>query len=72
LSMATIAAFGERERIEGQLFLGRTWGLIFPSIGLLAMLGVFAGVRLRRDAWPFAMTAVFFISARWRRCSGPT
>jgi NADH dehydrogenase len=62
-SMATIAAFGERERIEGQLFLGRTWGLIFPSIGLLAMLGVFAGVRLHRDAWPFAMTAVFFISA---------
>ena len=63
LCMATIAAFAERERIEGHLFLGRTWGLIFPSIGLLAMLGVFVGVRLRRDAWPFAMTAVFFISA---------
>jgi len=63
LCLATIAAFGERNRIEGQLFLGRTWGLIFPGIGLLAMLGVFAGVHLRRDAWPFAMTAVFFISA---------
>jgi NADH dehydrogenase len=63
LCLATIAAFGERDRIEGQLFLGRTWGLIFPGIGLLAILGVFACVRLRRDAWPFAMTAVFFISA---------
>jgi NADH:ubiquinone reductase (H+-translocating) len=63
LCIASVAAFGDRARIEGQLFLGRTWGLVFPCIGLLAMLGIFAGVRLRRDAWPFAMTVLFFIAA---------
>jgi len=63
LCVASVAAFGDRARIEGQLFLGRTWGLVFPCIGLLAMLGIFAGVRLRRDAWPFAMTVLFFIAA---------
>ena len=43
------------------MFLGRTWGLVFPVIGLLAMLGIFTGARRRRDAWPFAMTVLFFL-----------
>jgi cytochrome bd ubiquinol oxidase subunit II len=62
LCAAFIAALNERERIAGALF-SRSWGLIFPFIGLLAMVGVFASVRRRRDAWPFALTVVFFLAA---------
>jgi cytochrome bd ubiquinol oxidase subunit II len=28
---------------------------------MLAILGVFAGARRRRDAWPFTMTVLFFL-----------
>ena len=49
--------------MTGTCFVGRPWGLVFPAIGLLAMSGVFIGVRRRRDAWPFAMTVVFFVAA---------
>ncbi len=52
-----------RARMTGNLFLDRPWGFIFPAVGLLAMYGVFAAVRRRRDAWPFALTAVFFLAA---------
>jgi cytochrome bd ubiquinol oxidase subunit II len=41
----------------------RAWALIFPIAGLLAMAGVFAGVRERWDQWPFFMSALFFIAA---------
>lgn len=40
LGIAVVAAFIERERMTGNLLLGRPWGLIFPAIGLLAMYGV--------------------------------
>jgi cytochrome d ubiquinol oxidase subunit II len=63
LGIAVVAAFIERARMSGNLFLGRPWGLIFPAIGLLAMYGVFITARRRRDAWPFAFTAVFFVAA---------
>ncbi len=62
LGVAFLAALFDRERIGGQLH-GRSWGLVFPCIGLLAMLGVFASVRWRRDAWPFALTVLFFVAA---------
>jgi len=52
LGVAVIAAFGERARMTGSLFLGRPWGLVFSAVGLLAMYGVFTGARWRRDAWP--------------------
>ncbi len=52
----------ERERIATDLE-DRSWGLIFPAIGLLAMAGVFLGVRWRRDAVPFVMTVIFFVAA---------
>ena len=48
---------------DRDLFSSRPWGLVFPVIGLLAMFGVFVGVRRRRDAWPFAMTVLFFVAA---------
>jgi cytochrome bd ubiquinol oxidase subunit II len=62
LGIAAVAAFIERARMTGGLFVG-LWGLIFPAIGLLAIYGVFIAARRRRDAWPFAFTAVFFVAA---------
>jgi cytochrome d ubiquinol oxidase subunit II len=41
----------------------RNWGLIFPVLGLLALLGVLVGARLRCDGAPFAMTVAFFLAA---------
>lgn len=63
LGVAGIAAFAERARATGVGFLGRSWGLVFPLIALLAMVGVFAAVKRRRDGWPFALTVVFFVAA---------
>jgi cytochrome bd ubiquinol oxidase subunit II len=62
LVVAFDAAFWARERIGADL-AGRLWGLVFPGIGLLAMAGVFIGVRERRDGLPFAMTVAFFIAS---------
>ena len=63
LALATVASIAERDRVIGAVFLGRAWGLIFPAIGLVAMFGIFAGARRRRDAWPFAMTVLFFLAS---------
>jgi cytochrome d ubiquinol oxidase subunit II len=65
LGVATIAAFLVRQREAGELFTfgARAWGLVFPLLGVAAMAGLFAGVRMRREGWPFAMTALFFLSA---------
>jgi cytochrome bd ubiquinol oxidase subunit II len=63
LGLAGGAAFVERTRATGIMFLGRSWGLAFPLIALLAMVGVFAAVKRRRDGWPYALTVVFFIAA---------
>jgi cytochrome bd ubiquinol oxidase subunit II len=41
----------------------RRWGLVFPAIGVLALLGILIGVRARRDALPFTMTVLFFLAA---------
>ena len=51
LAVAAVASIVERDRVIDQVFLGRTWGLVFPVIGLLAIYGVFAGARRRRDGW---------------------
>ena len=56
------AALVNRAQIGTDL-ADRAWGLIFPGLGLLAMAGVFLGVRWRHDSMPFAMTVVFFIAA---------
>jgi cytochrome d ubiquinol oxidase subunit II len=62
LCAACVAALAEREQIAGAL-VNRRWGSIFPFLGLLAMVGIFASVRLRREAWPFALTVLFFFAA---------
>ncbi|MGH6798383.1 MAG: cytochrome d ubiquinol oxidase subunit II, partial [Roseiarcus sp.] len=54
LGIAVVAAFFERAQMTGNLYLGLGWGFVFPGIGLLAIYGVFASVRRRRDSWPFA------------------
>jgi cytochrome d ubiquinol oxidase subunit II len=41
----------------------RSWGLVFPIIGVLALLGAVAGARARRDGVPVALTVLFFIAA---------
>jgi cytochrome d ubiquinol oxidase subunit II len=62
LAAAFEQTLAERERIATDLE-DRSWGLIFPAIGLVAMAGVFLGVRWRRDALPFVMTVLFFVAA---------
>ena len=59
---AFVAALFQHDRIPNGL-AGRGWGMMFPFVGLLAIFGLFAGVRRRRDAWPFLYTAVFFVAA---------
>jgi len=63
LCVAIVIAFIDRARMTGSLFLDRPWGFIFPLIGIIAIVGIFAGVRQRRDSWPFAMTVVLFVAA---------
>jgi cytochrome bd ubiquinol oxidase subunit II len=41
----------------------RKWGLIFPLIGAAALIGVWLGARVKRDAIPFVMTTIFFIAS---------
>jgi cytochrome bd ubiquinol oxidase subunit II len=42
----------------------RSWGLIFPILGFLALLGIIiASRRRRRDHVPFVLTMLFFISS---------
>ena len=42
---------------------GRPWGLVFPFLGVLALLMTLVGVREKRDGLPFAMTVLFFLAA---------
>ena len=63
LALAAMASLVERDRVIDKVFLGRTWGLVFPAIGLMAIYGVFAGAQRRRDGWPFAMTVLFFLAS---------
>jgi cytochrome bd ubiquinol oxidase subunit II len=62
LAAAFHETLAERDRIATDLD-ERSWGLVFPAIGLLAMAGVLLGVRWRRDGLPFVMTMVFFVAA---------
>jgi cytochrome d ubiquinol oxidase subunit II len=63
LAVATVASIAGRDRVIETVFLGRLWGLVFPAIGIVAMVGIFIAARHRRDAWPFAMTVLFFLAS---------
>jgi len=41
----------------------RGWGLAFPTMGVVALIGVIVGTRARRDAVPFYLTTVFFVAS---------
>ncbi|MBK5962514.1 cytochrome d ubiquinol oxidase subunit II [Rhodoplanes elegans] len=62
LAIATGATLVVAERVASHL-AGRTWGLVFPLVGVLAVAGIVLGARRRRDGWPFAMTSLFFLMA---------
>jgi cytochrome bd ubiquinol oxidase subunit II len=62
LIVAFDAAIFTRRQIGGDI-ADRLWGLVFPGLGLLAIAGVFIGVRQQRDGMPFAMTVTFFIAS---------
>jgi cytochrome d ubiquinol oxidase subunit II len=44
-------------------WVDRPWLAVFPCIGLLAGAVMLAGMRRRRDAWPFAAAVTTFIAA---------
>jgi cytochrome bd ubiquinol oxidase subunit II len=44
-------------------WIERPWLAVFPLIGLLAVIAIVSGIRLRRDAWPFAGAAAIFLAA---------
>ena len=41
----------------------RPWGLVFPVVGVAALLAVLLFTRRRHDVMPFAMTVLFFVCA---------
>jgi cytochrome bd ubiquinol oxidase subunit II len=42
---------------------GTAWGVVFPAIGVLALLGIVVGARRKRDGLPFALAVLFFLAA---------
>jgi cytochrome bd ubiquinol oxidase subunit II len=63
LCVAVVVAFIDRARMTGTLYADRPWGVIFPIIGLVAIVAIIASARRQRDSWPFAMTVVLFVAA---------
>jgi len=50
------------DRLERNI-ITHAWMTIFPALGALALVGVLVGARKRRDGWPFALSALFFLMA---------
>ncbi len=59
----TIAVTVDAGAVGQSNLQARHWGLIFPVVGLAALLGVIASARARRDRMPFALTILFFFAA---------
>jgi cytochrome d ubiquinol oxidase subunit II len=62
LFLATITTLIQAEGVVTRLW-DRPWAAIFALTGALSLLGAFRGIKARRDAAPFAFTALFFLSA---------
>ena len=60
--VAMLGTIDIRDRLERNI-ITHAWMAIFPALGALALVGVLVGVRKRRDGWPFAMSAMFFLMA---------
>jgi cytochrome bd ubiquinol oxidase subunit II len=54
LSYGTVARSGLQSR---------PWAYVFPLIALLAIIGILAGARGKRDQLPFVLTVVFFLAS---------
>ena len=62
LAAAFVLTFDHSVLAHGKL-QERPWGLVFPALGVLALLAVVIGARQKRDGVPFAMTVLFFVCA---------
>ena len=60
--VAMLGTIDIRDRLERNI-ITHAWMAIFPALGALALVGVLVGARKRRDGWPFAMSAMFFLMA---------
>ena len=59
---ALLVTLGTHLRVA-DVWAVRQWLLIFPLTGVLAIAGILAGVRLRRDELPFRATVALFLAA---------
>jgi cytochrome bd ubiquinol oxidase subunit II len=59
----TIAVTVDAGAVGQSNLQARQWGLIFPVVGVAALIGVIASARARRDHLPFALTILFFLAA---------
>ena len=62
IALAFFGALGMELRVMHR-WIDRPWLVVFPLIGIAAVGTLLAGVRKRRDAWPFASAAVLFGAA---------
>jgi cytochrome d ubiquinol oxidase subunit II len=63
LAFAVSATFDAGAVAQSNLHT-RSWGLVFPILGIIALLGAVAAARTRRrDAVPVALTTLFFVAA---------
>ncbi len=62
LGLAFALAFDFSVLARGHLE-DRPWGLVFPAIGVLALVGILIGARRTHDGLPFALTVLFFLAA---------
>jgi cytochrome d ubiquinol oxidase subunit II len=60
--VAMLGTIDMRDRLERNIITD-AWMTIFPALGALALIGVLVGAWKRRDGWPFAMSAMFFLMA---------
>ncbi len=59
----TVAMTFDAGAIAQSNWRARDWGVVFPIIGVAALLGVIATARARRDPLPFHLTTAFFLAA---------
>jgi cytochrome d ubiquinol oxidase subunit II len=62
ITVAFAGALGMELRVMHR-WIERPWLVVFPCIGIAAVAALLAGVRKRRDAWPFAAATVLFAAA---------
>jgi cytochrome bd ubiquinol oxidase subunit II len=62
LFLAFTVTFDYSVLARGNLY-ARLWGLVFPAVGLVALVATGVGARRYADPLPFAMTGLFFLSA---------